>query len=713
MVKNCKSGNRKFFLELFLLVGGISQTLSAQEATKEDSLTFESEEVVVVGTRSIEKMIDVPYSVFRVDKKELSFGKKVSAKDVLADVPGLFLQSRYGNHDLRVSIRGFGTRSNSGVRGVRILQDGIPESEPDGETVIDAVDFTSLGGVEVVKGNLSSLYANAPGGVINFESDLYFFRDYGALTSQVGRFGLRQDGFKLGLQDASNRMFLTYNYTDIPGYRVHSHEYHHLVNFAYEGYPGPRSTVNVLGNFVNSTSRLPGSLTQAEFEADPFQANPLAVSQDFKKFTKKGRLGVRYRTRFGKADNNELELTGYGGVKEFERTDNDFYTFATRYSLGALARFTNRTQLLDRNNVFTMGMDYAFQSGPVTDFDNITGTKGFSVQNEFNESLSNIGFYMMNRFGVVADKLDFVLSSRYDRNVFARDIYIPFGFTDTARIFHQLTPKVGLNYKLNQFIAVYTSYGLGYDYPALTELGNTPLSSSIRQSLNPDLDPQRSHNFELGMKGSFINRGSVFMPRFFFDVTFFRFIVKDEIVPFVINQRTYFRNAGKTNRTGVEVGIKSHPLKEVELTTNYTYTHFTYDDYTATIFSPSGTTVENYSGNRVPSAPSHTLNLILNYEFEISEQFSGLLQWDCDYISQMYVNDSNTDTSPPYFYANILAGVNFVVGDISGTVHAGVNNIFDRRYVGFLSINDFYGRYYETGEPRSPYAGLKLNYQLQ
>src|SRR5664279_4764961 len=111
----------------------------SQEIEKKDSFKYEIPEVTILGTRTVEKIIDLPFSVFRVDKKELAYGKKVSAKDVLADVPGLFLQSRYGNHDLRISIRGFGTRSNSGVRGVRILQDGIPESEPDGETVVDAV----------------------------------------------------------------------------------------------------------------------------------------------------------------------------------------------------------------------------------------------------------------------------------------------------------------------------------------------------------------------------------------------------------------------------------------------------------------------------------------------------------------------------------------------------------------------------------------------
>ena len=140
----------------------------SQEQAKEDTLKYDLQEFIIVGTRTTEKILDIPYSVYKVDKEELSYGRKVSAGDVLADVPGLFLQSMYGNQDVRISVRGFGTRSSSGVRGVRILQDGIPESEPDGETVLDAIDFTSLGGVEVVKSNLSSLYANAPGGVVNF-----------------------------------------------------------------------------------------------------------------------------------------------------------------------------------------------------------------------------------------------------------------------------------------------------------------------------------------------------------------------------------------------------------------------------------------------------------------------------------------------------------------------------------------------------------------
>ena len=142
-----------------------------EDEEQKDSIKYEIQELTITGTRTLKRMIDIPYSVFRVDRKELSYGKKVSAKDLLQDVPGLFLQNRYGNTDLRISLRGYGTRSNSGIRGVRILQDNIPVSETDGQTVVDEIDFNALGGVEVVKGNISSLYANAPG-----RSNKFFYR---------------------------------------------------------------------------------------------------------------------------------------------------------------------------------------------------------------------------------------------------------------------------------------------------------------------------------------------------------------------------------------------------------------------------------------------------------------------------------------------------------------------------------------------------------
>jgi len=706
---------RLFISILLALLIFLPQIIIAQdeeEKEEADSLEYGLEEVTIVGTRTKEKIIDIPYSVFSVEKKELMFGKKVSARNVLADVPGLFLQSRYGNHDLRISIRGFGNRSNTGVRGVRILQDGIPESEPDGETVIDAIDFTSLAGVEVVKGNLSSLYANAPGGVIDFKTDIYFPDDYVSTNNQLGKFGFRQNGFKVGLKNSDNRFFLSYYYRNLDGYRKHSAEYQHLVNSVYEGYLGSRSSITVLGNYVNSLIRLPGSLTKEEYEEDPFMVSPLAEAFDFRRITKKGRLAVKYRTGFGGIEENELEISAYGGIKELEKSDNEFYTISTRYSLGALLRYGNRGTVFSHKNVFTTGMDYAYQSGPINAFENVAGNRGVSVENSSDAKVNNIGFYFLNHFNIINEKLDLFLSSRYDISTFSRDVYIPFGYTDSVRTYTAFTPKIGLNYKLLREIALYSSFSISYDFPALSELDNNPLSSNPRYSLNPDINPQRSSNFELGVKGNILNPESEFMRKVTFDITYFYYRLTDEIVPFIFNEKTYFRNAARTNRMGIEIGIKTHPFEETEMLVNYTYTHFKYDEFNALNYTPSGVNHEDYSGNFEPSVPQQIVNFIFNYEFRLSDEISGLAQWDCDYIAKLYVNDANSETAPDFFYGNIMLGISYSTEFLGAVFYCGIYNIFDKRYIGFVNINDYYGRYFETGEPRSFYSGLNFNFKL-
>src|SRR5690349_6606646 len=127
----------------FVFTSCLSLPLFAQDDVS-DTLKYQTDEIMVTGTRTEQKIIDIPYSVQRFDQSSWITSRKVGVQDVLTVVPGLFLQPRYGNHDTRITIRGFGSRSNTGIRGVRILLDGIPESEPDGQTRIEAIDFSSI-----------------------------------------------------------------------------------------------------------------------------------------------------------------------------------------------------------------------------------------------------------------------------------------------------------------------------------------------------------------------------------------------------------------------------------------------------------------------------------------------------------------------------------------------------------------------------------------
>jgi iron complex outermembrane receptor protein len=441
-------------------------------------------------------------------------------------------------------------------------------------------------------------------------------------------------------------------------------------------------------------------------------ASPIAVSQDFRKITKKGRLAVKYLTGFGAIDENEIEISAFGGAKEFTNVNNLNYIVSTRYSLGTLTRYTNRGHIMGLTNTFTTGFDFAYQTGPVNAFENIAGNRGPTVETSYDASVSSVGFYFLNHLDFFEGRLGTFLSGRYDISSFGRDMFIPYGKTDSTRVFTGFTPKLGLNFKIFDDIALYTSYGLSLDFPALSELDNNLTTSNIAYTLNPDLDPQKSQNFELGVKGNILRPHADFMQRVVFDVTYFHYLLTDEIVPYVINQQIYFKNAAKTRRDGIEIGLQTKPFDETELTVNYTITNFKYTSYKTVNPTATGDTSVDYSGNFEPSVPEQIVNFILNYEFEISEEYSGLLQWDCDYIGKLYVNDENSAAAPAYFYGNIMGGLTYRSEIFSVVLYAGVYNIFDKKYIGFVNTNDFQGRYFESGEPRNIYSGLNVRMNL-
>ncbi len=689
-----------------------------REREENDSTDIETQEMVITGTRTYKKIIDIPYSVFRVDKREMQYGRNVTGKDILADVPGLFLQSRFGS-DLRISIRGFGTRSNSGIRGIRILQDGIPESDPDGETTIDAIDYTSLGGVEVVKGNLSSLYPNSPGGVINFLSDVNFEKNFVTFTNEVGEFNLKQNGIKIGIHSNKYRFFTSYSYRNFNGFRVHQTENTSLINSYFQAYLDNKTSVTILGNYARGLIRLPGALTEQEFDQNPNQAYFQAISSDIRRITTKGRLGVRLNSLFGKNNSNEIEFTGYGAIKDLQYTTNTLYNIQYKYVLGANLRYVNRSPVLKRENEFTAGADYSYVTGPLSTYNNVNGNKGDELNSQNTETQGNYGFYFQNQINLLKEKFYFLLSGRYDKMIFDNTDEL-FGIKSSNRKFGRFTPKAAFNFKLTPFIAVYTSYGFGFDTPSSTELENFPYSSNNGfTTLNPDLQPQTSRNYELGIKGNIINKKSETFRKSFFEFTFFNTRVDNEIIPFIISDKSYFRNAAQTNRTGLECGVKIEPVDRLEVTVNYTYTHFRYGQYISRTYDATGNPVDvDYSGNTVPAVPKHLANFILNYEYEISKKIEGLLQFDCDYVSRMFVDDQNTESTGSYFYTNSLVGVNFILKSFNILLSGGVNNMFNKTYVGFININanpEFQvgqRRYYEPGEPRSFYANLNLGYRF-
>ncbi|HMQ99407.1 MAG TPA: TonB-dependent receptor, partial [Ignavibacteria bacterium] len=321
------------FLVLLCLSVVFSFPVSAQDDPV-DTLEYKTDEIIITGTRVEQKIIDIPYPVLRINQTSWITSRKVGVQDVLHTVPGLFLQPRYGNHDTRITIRGYGSRSNTGIRGVRILLDGIPESEPDGQTRIEAIDFDAIGRIELVRGYSSSLYTNAPGGVINFLTDKYFPISFFQLNNEFGSYDLRKNGFKMGINSKNSRFMTSYSYQNYNGYRQHSQEYQTRLNSLFETDFTPNSKLSVYGYYVNGIIKLPGALTLAQYNENDTIANPRSLSRDEKRDSRKGRVGVTLLTSLEKGSmKHTFEATGYGTVKIFDRVARTYRLF-TRYGIG-------------------------------------------------------------------------------------------------------------------------------------------------------------------------------------------------------------------------------------------------------------------------------------------------------------------------------------------------------------------------------------------
>jgi iron complex outermembrane receptor protein len=473
--------------------------------------------------------------------------------------------------------------------------------------------------------------------------------------------------------------------------------------------PGDGSNLQVLGYFVDGVIYLPGSLTKEEFEEDPYQAAQREIDRGTKRQTTKGRLGLRFNTKFGENDNQELEITGYGTIKYFHRTAAD-YRIMNRYGLGNSFRYINRHTLASLDNEFSVGGDMLYQAGPIESYQNISGNKGDVLLTLTDETIGNTGFYFSDFIELYNKQLYLLLTGRYD-NVYFETVDQLLGARSTSRRFEAFTPKAAINYKLTPYLAVYTSYGLSFDSPAGNEMANFQTSSQPNVLLNPDLNAQKSKNFELGIKGHIINQYAEMFKSIVFEATVFNIIIDDEIVPFEVFGEVYYRNSAVTNRRGLEVGANVELITGLTFQGSYTYSDFKYDTYEALSVDQNLDTVsQKYDGNIVPTVPEHNFFAALSYAHSFTDDITGFIRGSYRYISGMYVDDANTDKTDGYGLLNAGIGADLLFGRFNLLLNAGVNNIADKVYVGFININSSNGRYYEAGEPFNYYCGINLGY---
>ena len=164
---------KKLILFLLLFVKGFltAQSIdsdSIEVSEKSDTLQFELKPIQVVGFLNSKNSIETPFSISSLTRRQLSFGQKgMSLGESMRSVPGLFIMNGENfAQDIRISIRGFGSRSAFGVRGIKLFVDGFPQTTADGQSQVDNINLSIIQSAEVIRGSSSSIYGNASGGVI-------------------------------------------------------------------------------------------------------------------------------------------------------------------------------------------------------------------------------------------------------------------------------------------------------------------------------------------------------------------------------------------------------------------------------------------------------------------------------------------------------------------------------------------------------------------
>ncbi len=677
--------------------------------------------ISVTAGRHAASPLAVPFAFTRLTAGDWRGARGYGLDAALAKVPGVLAQSRYGSSDIRLVIRGFGARgagdrSNAGTsRGIRVLLDGFPETEPDGRTSFDGIDLASAAAIEVIRSNASALFGNASGGLVSISTLPEFERRFGEFELEAGGFGLRRLIGRGGTVWGGSRLSATLVRTTFDGWRAHSDAERTLGNVAMSAAIDARTRLGLYLMATSNQFRIPGPLTQAQVDADPSQANATYASRDERRFNRLARFGVTLEHELGRV--GTVSASTFVTPKFLQRSERGTFRDFTRYHLGGNLIYSKSGGLggSTRGRI-QAGLDEAYQDGAIL-FYSLTpeGTRGTELRDNKREGANNLGVFAQTELDL-GERFGLSLGGRYDRVTYYSDSYIDPAL-DASKAFSRLTPKVGLNFRVAPTHSLYANLGGGIEVPAGNE---TDPASTFGQpdpitAINPLLDAIRSTTFEVGTK-QLITPASGALSDVSYDLALYHTRVVKDIVPYR-GGRFYF-TAGKTHRTGAELSLAARLHGGLSLGTALTYSRNKYVDYVVDSIhynQPAGH-LADYSGNKMVGLPDWLYNVTLGYE---PAAVNGLrLQVGAQGVSKYFVDDANAVSVPGYTLFSATASLADPIQLGRGLGVRGyvtVNNLFDRHHIGSAFLNpdivDGVPVAFEPGLPRAVLVGVALGWR--
>ncbi|MBO9651960.1 MAG: TonB-dependent receptor [Variovorax sp.] len=674
-------------------------------------------EVTVTTPRGPAPAFDVAGSVDRVEGDDIRDSRLgVNLSEGLGPVPGLQIQNRQNYaQDLQLSIRGFGARSTFGVRGVRLYVDGIPATMPDGQGQTSNIDIGSLDRVEVLRGPFSALYGNSSGGVVQSFTETGEGPPRLAFSMAGGSFGTSRISSQVSGSSGAVDYLLSGSHFSTDGYRDHSEAQRNIVNGKLGLSLDDGSRLTLILNSVNINAQDPLGLTADQYALNPRSA-AVATQFNTRKTVDQTQGGLIYDRRID-AD-NALRLMLYTGERkttQFQAIPPSAQVSPTsaggvigldRDYWGADLRWISHMKLADRPFELVAGLSYDDLREHRTGYENyigsvanpILGVQGRLRRNEINKVYNADPYAQANwkfadqwalEVGVRRSKVDFDSQDHYIVGANRDD-------SGSAR-YEKTLPVASLRYEASRDLAFYTSVGRGFETPTLNELSYRPDGQS---GLNFALQPATNDSVEVGAKarlGGGLLTAAAFQTR-----------TDDEIVTATnVGGRATYQNAGRTKRDGFELAWQHETENHWRTQVAYTWLDARYSDpfcgtvpCTASSFVPGG--------NRIPGIASQTL--FASYGWVPPEGWRAGTELRA--ASNIEANDRNTVSAPGYGVVALFAGYLKRWDRWEFNAFARVDNLFDKRYIGSVIVNEGNARYIEPAPGRNWTVGASGAYRF-
>jgi iron complex outermembrane receptor protein len=711
---------------LFLLFLTSWSGLFAQKKknTPKDSV-YAAQPVTVTATRQAQKTLDVPLAVTIVSPLDLQNKRGFGLDEVLSMVPGALVQARTGNHDVRITIRGYGARgagerSNAGTsRGIRVLVDGIPQTEPDGRTAFDLIDITGASSIEVLRSNASALWGNASGGIVNISSIPVSNVPFVSAQTQLGSFGMMKNSLQAGTTSDLGKMYVSFNNTTFDGWRNHSSSAITQFNLGIVSQVNLRTKLGVFMAAASNIFRIAGPLTQAQFDSNAQQAQTISpanfVARDERRFNRLGSMGVTLDHAIG--DNHTITSMAFIQPKFLQRSERNTFRDFTRYHVGGNVIYKNFGKISDEiGSHFIAGVDNQYQDGAIQFYYLTSGARD-SLRTSKREGANNFGLFVQEELSF-GEKFSAVLSARFDKITYYNETLFDNGKPlnlVAEKTYQNTTPKLGLMYRLADNMSVYANLGGGIEVPAGNE--TDPPASLASFVINPLLEPIRSTTYELGWKAlpqvdDFLGMGSAAVS---LDVAAYWIQITNDIIPYS-GGRFYF-SAGRTRRVGAELGGSMRIENGLTLSTAITYANNKYIEYKIDSLvegNVTGAANKDYSNNKSAGLPDMFATIRAKYQPTFFDKLS--IDAEMRTVGGYFADDANL--LPVNSYLVFDAGISYeqeITGGLSVRGFVRGLNLFDEKYAASVWINpDDSGAkaaFLEAGLPRNFSAGINLTWR--